>query len=80
MNININAFYTLSQKRRDLNEQLDILDNQIKEFKEEAKKLKKGSDERKEMMGKANEIENSVEYKVLKAQCQMINYCMNIVF
>lgn len=77
---NTKAFQKLSQKRFELEEQKEILDNKIQSISEEAKKLKKGSNERKELMSKVEEIKNSKEYQDLHLQIKTMNYCINTVF
>lgn len=78
--MNTRAFFELEKKRYQLEEELEEFNNKIKVISEQAKKQKKGSEERKLLMQKAGDIRNSSEYLVLQAKIKTMNYCMNTVF
>lgn len=78
---NTKAYYTLTNKRTILEEELDIMSELIGNIQDDAKKkLKKGSPERQDVMRRANEIRNSKTYKNLKLKIEMLNFCINTVF
>lgn len=77
---NTKAYYTLANKRMVLEEELDIMSELIRNIQDDAKKLKKGSPERQDLMRRANEIKNSETYKNLKLRIEMLNFCINTVF
>lgn len=77
---NTKAYYTLTNKRMTLEEEFDIMSELIKNIQNDAKKLKKGSPERQDLMRRANEIKNSEAYKNLKLRIEMLNFCINTVF
>lgn len=74
------AYYTLTNKRMVLEEELDIMSELIRSIQGDAKKLKKGSPERQDLMRRANEIRNSETYKNLKLKIEILNFCINTVF
>lgn len=76
----IKAYYALTNKRMVLEEELDIMSELIRNIQDDAKKLKKGSLERQELMRRANEIRNSETYKNLKLKIEVLNFCINTVF
>ena len=76
----IKAYYALTNKRMVLEEELDIMSELIRNIQDDAKKLKKGSIERQDLMRRANEIKNSETYKNLKLKIEMLNFCINTVF
>ena len=78
--MNTRAFFELEKKRYQLEEELEEFNNKIKVISEQAKKQKKGSEERKLLMQQAGDIRNSSEYLVLQAKIKTMNYCMNTVF
>lgn len=63
-----------------LEEEFDIMSELIRDIQADAKKLKKGSLERQDLMRRANEIKNSETYKDLKIKIEMLNFCINTVF
>lgn len=77
---NTKAYYTLTNKRMKLEEEFDIMSELIRDIQADAKKLKKGSLERQDLMRRANEIKNSETYKDLKIRIEMLNFCINTVF
>lgn len=77
---NTRAYQKLSQRRVELEEQKQLMDNEIQLISEKAKKLKKGSTERRDEMNKVNFIKDSKEYIEVSAQIKTMNYCINIVF
>jgi len=77
---NTQAFYKLSLKRREIEEALSKYDLDIKEIKDNAKLEKKGSQDRKDLMECAKYIEDSESYKILKAEWNLMNFCINTVF
>lgn len=77
---NTKAYYTLTNKRMALEEELDVMSELIRNIQDDAKKLKKGSPERQDLMCRANEIKNSETYKNLKLRIEMLNFCINTVF
>lgn len=77
---NTKAYYTLTNKRMTLEEELDTMSELIGNIQDDAKKLKKGSPERQDLMRRANEIKNSETYKNLKLRIEMLNFCINTVF
>lgn len=77
---NVKAFYRLSKKREEIKDSIEDYDDSIKDISELARKQKKGSIERKELFEKANAIKNSDDYKRLKAQLEVMNFCINTVF
>lgn len=74
------AYYALTNKRMVLEEELDTMSELIRNIQDDAKKLKKGSPERQDLMRRANEIKNSETYKNLKLRIEMLNFCINTVF
>ena len=52
----------------------------IRNIQADAKKLKKGSIEKQDLMRRANELKNSESYKDLKLQIKILNFCINTVF
>ena len=78
--MNSKAYFKLTSRRNGYEEELQVLNNQISKFKEDAKKLKKGSSERKELKDKAVYIRESEEYKNLKIRIEELNYSINIYF
>lgn len=77
---NTKTYYTLINKRMTLEEELDTMSELIRNIQDDAKKLKKGSIERQDLMRRANEIKNSETYKNLKLRIEMLNFCINTVF
>lgn len=77
---NSKAFYKLTQEINELEEALEPYDTLISTFREEAKKLKKGSLERQDLIKRANDIKNSENYKALKIRIETMNFCINTVF
>lgn len=77
---NSKAYYTLTNKRSELEEECETMTDLIKNIQDDAKKLKKGSIERQDLMRKANELKNSESYKNLKLQIKTLNFCINTVF
>lgn len=77
---NTKAYYTLTNKRMKLEEEFDIMSELIRDIQADAKRLKKGSLERQDLMRRANEIKNSETYKDLKIKIEMLNFCINTVF
>lgn len=78
--INTKAFYRLTQERNKLEEELELYNIMITELREKAKKLKKGTDERKELMNKANDIKNGELYREIKTKIETMNFCINVAF
>jgi len=76
----VKAFYKISAKRRSIEEQLEEYNFVINELREEAKKLKKGSIERQDLMRKASEIKNCSVYIKLETELNMLNFCINTVW
>lgn len=74
------VYYALTNKRMVLEEEFDIMSELIRNIQNDAKKLKKGSPERQDLMRRANEIKNSETYKNLKLRIEMLNFCINTVF
>ena len=74
------AFYKLSAKRQAIEEQLEEYNVVINELRSEAKKLKKGSLERQDLMRKANEISNSSVFIKLQTELRVMNFCINTVW
>lgn len=77
---NSKAYYTLTNKRSELEEECETMTELIKNIQDDAKKLKKGSTERQDLMRRANELKNSENYKNLKLQIKTLNFCINTVF
>ena len=77
---NTKAYYTLTNKRSELEEDLDVMTEVIRNIQDDAKKLKKGSPERQDLMRRANELKNSETYKDLKLKIEILNFCINTVF
>lgn len=77
---NSKVYYTLTNKRSELEEECEVMTELIKNIQDDAKKLKKGSIERQDLMRKANELKNSESYKNLKLQIKTLNFCINTVF
>ena len=77
---NTQAFYKLSLKRREIEEALARRDLDIHNIKEHAKQEKKGSEYRKQLMESAKYIEDSEAYKILKAEYNLMNFCINTLF
>lgn len=78
--MNSRAYLLMENKRQKIQEELDILDEQIKLLRDEAKKQKKGSDIRKSYNYKIDIIKNSDEYKTLKTKINTINFCINCLY
>lgn len=78
--MNTKAFYKLTNKRNEIEESIEVYNSLIRELREEAKKLKKGSVERQDLMKRANDLNNDVIYVKLKGQLEMLNFCINITF
>ena len=76
----VGSFYLMQNKRNKIVSKLDILNNQIKEISDQAKTLKKGSEERKIKMNEAQAIKNSYDYKVLNENLKLINFCINSLY
>lgn len=77
---NSKAYYTLTNKRSELEEEFDVMTEVIRNIQADAKKLKKGSIERQDLIRRANELKNSESYKDLKLQIKTLNFCINTVF
>ncbi|MFR2887948.1 MAG: hypothetical protein ACLTDM_07130 [Clostridium butyricum] len=77
---NSRSYYLMEGKRSEIVSKLDILNNQIKEISDQAKTLKKGSEERKIKMSEAQSIKNSYDYKVLNENLKLINFCINSLY
>lgn len=77
---NTKAFYILTSKRAEVEDKIEEYDILIKENREQAKKLKKGSIERQELMVKANDLANSLTYQKLKIELSTLNFCINTTF
>lgn len=78
--INSKAYYTLTNKRSELEEECEVMTELIRNIQADAKKLKKGSIERQDLIRRANELKNSETYKDLKLQIKTLNFCINTVF
>lgn len=78
--MNTKAYYKLTSKRAELEEELETMSDLIRNIQDDAKKLKKGSIERQDLMKRANEIRNSEAYKNLQLQIKTFNFCINTVF
>ncbi|WP_205427387.1 hypothetical protein [Clostridium botulinum] len=76
----VKAFYELSNKRQQIEEQLSDYDLVISELRTEAKKLKKGSSERQDLMKRANDLKNDNVYIKLQIELKILNYCINTVY
>ena len=77
---NTKAFYKLTSKRQEIEDFIEPYDAAIQELKDAAKKLKKGSPERQELMKKANDLKNEECYKKWQTELRIMNYCINTVF
>lgn len=77
---NSRSYYLMEGKRSEIVSKLDILNNQIKEISDQAKTLKKGSEERKIKMNEVQSIKNSYDYKVLNENLKLINFCINSLY
>lgn len=78
--INSKAYYTLTNKRSELEEECEVMTELIRNIQADAKKLKKGSIERQDLIRRANELKNSETYNDLKLQIKTLNFCINTVF
>lgn len=78
--MNTKAFYKLTDKRNEIEGSIETYNVLIRELREEAKKLKKGSIERQELMKRANDLNNDAVYVKLKGQLEILNFCINTVF
>ena len=76
--MNSKVYYKLTKRIVELEEQIKPSDDKIIELQETAKKLKKGSDERKSLNEQAREIKQSMEYQILKAKIDTMYYCRTI--
>ena len=76
--MNSKAFYKLSKIRQDIEEKIESYG--IDKLREKAKALPKKSQERKDLNDHINSILNSADFKVLKAELNLINRCINTVF
>ncbi|HBJ1650865.1 TPA: hypothetical protein LA460_000083 [Clostridium botulinum] len=76
----VKAFYKLSNKRQQIEEQLSDYDLIISELRIEAKKFKKGSSERQDLMRRANDLKNDNVYIRLQTELKILNYCINTVY
>ena len=77
---NTRAFYELSKRRQLIEEQLQEYNTIINGLRSDAKKLKKGSIERQELMTKANDLKNYNVYIKLETELKTLNFCINTVF
>lgn len=78
--MNVKAYYNLTERRSKVERYIEDYDVVIKELRDEAKKLKKGSMERQELMERANGLKNDSTYRELKIELRTLNYCINTVF
>lgn len=78
--MNSKAYLKLTKRRNDYEEELQELNNQITFIKDKAKKLKKGSEERKFLMSEAQDIRESKKYQELTMRIEELNYSINIFF
>lgn len=78
--MNIKAYYNLTERRSKVESYIEDYDVVIKELRDEAKKLKKGSMERQELMKRANDLKNDSTYRELQIELRTLNYCINTVF
>lgn len=78
--MNTTAYYKLTGRRSCIEDLIEPYDTAIKDLKEDAKKLKKGSQERQDLMKKANDLNNDTVYKNLKLELRTLNFCINTVF
>lgn len=75
---NSKAYYKLTGERHRLTDLLDSY--KLDELQEVAKRLKKGSQERKDANDNISNIKSSAEYKVLQEKIKSMNFCINNVF
>lgn len=80
MDKGVKAFYGLTNRRTEIEREIESLDNKISELREKAKKLQKGSVDRLNLMVEAQSVKDSNEYVRLKAELDMLNFCINTVF
>lgn len=78
--MNVKAYYNLTERRSKVERYIEDYDVVIKELRDEAKKLKKGSMERQELMKRANDLKNDSTYRELQIELRTLNYCINTVF
>lgn len=77
---NAKGYLKLEQKRCEIEEWIMEYDTKIQNIREEAKKLPKGSIERKHMMTEVQELGKNVEYRHMKDKLRLMNFCINSVF
>lgn len=80
MKDNTKSYYILSQKQNEAEDELNMYNDMMKDLKDAAKELRKGSPERIDLMTKANEIKNSITYIKLKTKLETLNFAINTVF
>lgn len=78
--MNTKAYYNLTERRNKIESYIEDYEVAIKELRDEAKKLKKGSPERQELMKRANDLKNDITYRERLIELRTLNYCINIVF
>lgn len=78
--MNTKAYYNLTERRNKIESYIEDYEVAIKELRDEAKKLKKGSPERQELMKRANDLKNDIAYRERITELKTLNYCINIVF
>lgn len=78
--MNTKAYYNLTERRNKIESYIEDYEVAIKELRDEAKKLKKGSPERQELMKRANDLKNDITYRGRITELRTLNYCINIVF
>lgn len=77
---NSKAYYKLTSKRLELEEEFDIIKSDIEIKRTEAKKFPKGSEERKRLMQEIQDLGKTPKYQQLNSEIKMLNFCINTVF
>lgn len=78
--MNTKAYFKLVERRAMFEEQKEDYDVLINELRTEARKFKKGSAERQDLMRRAQELKNCDIYKIIEAEIRTMNFCINTVF
>lgn len=74
------GYYKISNKIAELEEKVEIIDIQAKDIMDNAKKMKKGSEERKEAMAQAKALKEDREYQDMKLELKTLYFCLNSVY
>lgn len=80
MKVSTNGYYKISSRIGELEDKIAIIDNKAKNITDSAKRLPKGSEERKSLMNEAKVLKESEEYKGMKIELKTLYFCLNSIF